>query len=201
VAARLGNALLDSGAVYRAAAVAAIDERVSPDDAAALERLATALGPRLAFADARTRLDGVDVTDRLREESVGALASRISANAGVRAALLGVQLAFRKVPGLVADGRDMGTVVFPDAALKIFLTAGPSERALRRHRQLLARGVSTTLADLRAELEARDERDRSRAASPLRPAEDAILLDNSGLDVDASVERVLEAWEARRPFA
>jgi 3-phosphoshikimate 1-carboxyvinyltransferase len=200
VAARLGYRLLDSGAVYRAAAVAALDAGVAADDAPALGRLAARLAPRLAFAAGRTTLDGLDVTERLRDEATGTLASRISALPGVRAALLDVQLAFRRPPGLVADGRDMGTVVFPDAQLKIFLTAGPSERAVRRHRQLLARGVPATLDDLRADLEARDERDRNRAASPLRPAEDAILLDNSGLDVDASVERVLEAWEARRPF-
>jgi 3-phosphoshikimate 1-carboxyvinyltransferase len=201
VAERLGYRLLDSGAVYRAAAVAALDGRISPDDADALERLAAGLAPRLAFADGRTRLDGTDITDRLRDESVGSLASRISAIPGVRVALLGVQLAFRRVPGLVADGRDMGTGRLSRRRAQDLLTAGPAERATRRHRQLLARGASTTLASLRAELEARDERDRSRAASPLRPAEDAILLDNSGLDVDTSVDRVLEAWEARRPFA
>ena len=200
VAARLGYRLLDSGAVYRAAAIAALDAGVGADDAETLERLAVGLAARLSFDHGRSRLDGVDVTERLREESVGSLASRISAIPGVRAAVLGVQLAFRRMPGLVADGRDMGTVVFPDARLKVFLTAGPAERAIRRHRQLLARGVPATLADLCADLEARDERDKNRAASPLRPAEDAVHLDNSGLDVDASVERVLEAWESRGTF-
>ncbi|HMR70160.1 MAG TPA: (d)CMP kinase, partial [Rubrivivax sp.] len=110
------------------------------------------------------------------------------------------QLAFRRAPGLVADGRDMGTVVFPDAALKVFLTASPAERAERRHKQLISKGISASIADLRADLEARDARDRSRPVAPLVPARDALSLDNSALDVDASVDLVLDWWAERRPF-
>jgi 3-phosphoshikimate 1-carboxyvinyltransferase len=128
------------------------------------------------------------------------MASRISAWPAVRAALLDLQLGFRRLPGLVADGRDMGSVVFPDAALKVFLTAGPAERAERRHKQLISKGISANIDGLRADLEARDARDRNRSASPLKPAEGALLLDNSALSIEASVEVVLKAWEERRPF-
>ena len=114
--------------------------------------------------------------------------------------MLGVQLAFRRLPGLVADGRDMGSVVFPDAELKVFLTAGAAERAARRHSQLIAKGISANIDSLRADLEARDERDMNRAASPLKPAEGALMLDNSALSIEASVAVVLEAWQQHRPF-
>ena len=114
--------------------------------------------------------------------------------------MLGVQTAFRRLPGLVADGRDMGTVVFPDAALKVFLTASAGERAERRYKQLISKGISANIDSLRADLEARDERDRNRVASPLKPAEGALMLDNSALSIEASVAVVLEAWQQRRPF-
>jgi 3-phosphoshikimate 1-carboxyvinyltransferase len=144
-------------------------------------------------------LDGVDVAAELRLEAVGAMASRISAWPAVRAALNALQLSFRRLPGLVADGRDMGTVIFPAAPLKVFLTASPAMRAERRYKQLISKGISANIADLRADLEARDERDRCRAVAPLKPAEDALLLDNSGLTIDASVDQVLDWWAARGP--
>lgn len=198
VAAELGYVLLDSGAVYRAVAIAALQAGVDADDEAALEALALAMD--LRFAAGRTFLAGADVSDSLRLEAVGALASRISAFPRIRRAVLGVQTAFRGLPGLVADGRDMGTVVFPDATLKVFLTASAAERAERRYKQLISKGISANIDSLRADLEARDARDVNRSASPLRPAEGAFLLDNSALTIEASVAVVLEAWEKRRPF-
>ena len=198
VAAELGYVLLDSGAVYRAVAIAALQAGVDADDEAALEALASAMD--LRFGAGRTFLAGADVSDSLRLEAVGALASRISAWPRVRRAVLGVQTAFRRLPGLVADGRDMGTVVFPDAGLKVFLTASAAERAERRHKQLISKGISANIDSLRADLEARDARDINRAVSPLKPAEGAFLLDNSALTIEASVAAVLEAWEECRPF-
>ncbi|MGZ8260080.1 MAG: bifunctional 3-phosphoshikimate 1-carboxyvinyltransferase/cytidylate kinase [Caldimonas sp.] len=198
VAAALGYALLDSGAVYRAVAIAALQAGIEADDEAALEALALAMD--LRFASGRTFLAGADVTDLLRLESVGAAASRISAWPTVRTAVLGVQTAFRRLPGLVADGRDMGTVVFPGAGLKVFLTASAAERAERRHKQLISKGIPANIDSIRADLEARDARDIQRSVSPLKPAEGAFLLDNSALTIEASVARVLEAWEERRPF-
>jgi hypothetical protein len=127
-------------------------------------------------------------------------ASNHGSNLAVRAALHGLQLACRRAPGLVADGRDMGTVVFPGATLKVFLTASAEKRAERRHKQLISKGISTNIADLRADLEARDERDRKRAVAPLKPAADALLLDNSALDIDESVACVLGWWQERSPF-
>ena len=199
VAATLGYRSLDSGALYRATALAAIDGQVDADDEPRLARLAAGLD--LRFAGGRSFLAGRDVSDALRLEAVGTMASRISAWPAVRAALLDLQFRFRRAPGLVADGRDMGTVVFPDATLKVFLTAGTSERAARRHQQLIAQAITAKLEDLRADLEARDARDMNRSASPLRPAEGALLLDNSALSIEASVNKVLEAWQQRRPFA
>ena len=199
VAAALGYRSLDSGALYRATALAAIDTGIGDDDEPRLARLAAGLD--LRFAAGRTLLGGRDVSDDLRLEAVGAMASRISAWPAVRAALLDLQFRFRRAPGLVADGRDMGTVVFPDAALKVFLTASASERAARRHKQLIAQAIPAKIEDLRADLEARDARDINRGASPLKPAEGALLLDNSALSIDVSVNEVLEAWQQRRPFA
>jgi 3-phosphoshikimate 1-carboxyvinyltransferase len=140
------------------------------------------------------------VTDALRQEHVGALASRVSALPAVRAALHGLQLAWRRAPGLVADGRDMGTVIFPAAPLKVFLTASAAMRAERRHKQLISKGISANIVGLRSDLEARDARDQARSAAPLKPAADAMLLDNSALTIEASVDVVLGWWEARRPF-
>lgn len=198
VAAALGYVLLDSGAVYRAAAIASFTAGIAADDEAALE--SAALSMDLRFEGDRALLGGRDVTETLRLEHVGALASKISAFPRVRAAVLGLQLAFRRLPGLVADGRDMGSVVFPGAELKVFLTAGAFQRASRRHLQLESRGISANIDSLRADLESRDERDKNRAASPLQPAEGALMLDNSALSIEASVDLVLEAWQQRRPF-
>jgi 3-phosphoshikimate 1-carboxyvinyltransferase len=198
VAKALGYHLLDSGALYRAAALAALDAGIDADDEPRLAALATRLP--LRFELARVWLGEHDVSDDLRREDVGALASRISAFPAVREALRQRQLDFRRLPGLVADGRDMGTVIFPDAALKVFLTASAETRAERRHKQLISKGISANLAVLLQDLQARDARDRSRSAAPLKPAEDAQLLDNSALTIEASVAQVLEWWAQRRPF-
>ncbi len=171
---------------------------VAADDEAGLARLAAGL--QLRFEGTTVFLAGEDVSDALREEAVGAMASQVSVWPAVREALRQLQLSFRRIPGLVADGRDMGTVIFPGAALKVFLTASAATRAERRYKQLISKGISANITTLRADLEARDERDRNRSVAPLKPAEDALLLDNSDLTVEASMERVLEAWEQRRPF-
>ncbi len=199
VAQALGYHFLDSGAVYRATALAAMRSGTRADDEQRLAQLATNLD--LHFGPGQIFLSGQDVTETLRLEEVGALASKVSAFPLVRAALRTLQLAFHRVPGLVADGRDMGTVIFPGADLKIFLTATAATRAERRHKQLISKGISSNIDSLRAELEMRDARDQTRAVSPLKPAEDAMRLDNSALTVEASVVAVLEAWERRRPFA
>jgi 3-phosphoshikimate 1-carboxyvinyltransferase len=198
VAARLGWHQLDSGALYRATALAALQRGIADDDPAALAQLVAALA--LRFDGERIWLDGQEVTQALREEAVGASASRVSALPAVRQALHGLQLSFRRVPGLVADGRDMGTVVFPSAPLKVFLTASAAMRAERRHKQLISKGISAKLLDLRADLEARDARDMQRAVSPLKPAQDALQLDNSSLTIEQSADRVLQWWSERNAF-
>jgi 3-phosphoshikimate 1-carboxyvinyltransferase len=198
VAAALGYHLLDSGALYRATALASLRAGIAADDEPALAALAARL--ELRFGADRISLDGIDVTEALRREDVGALASRVSALPKVRDALRELQLSFRRLPGLVADGRDMGTVIFPDADLKIYLTASAARRAERRWKQLSEKGISANIDGLRADLELRDARDENRSVSPLRPAGDAVLLDNSALSVEDSVDVVLEAWEQRRPF-
>lgn len=195
---RLGYHHLDSGAIYRAAAFAALQQGLDLGDEAALERLA--LGLPLRFVQGVPHWQGLDVSEALREERVGAAASQIAAHPAVRRALNQRQLAFRQAPGLVADGRDMGTVVFPDAKLKVFLTAGASERASRRHKQLISKGISANIDSLRADLEARDARDKHRSVSPLKPADDAQLLDNSNQTVDQTVSAVLGWWAMRSGF-
>jgi 3-phosphoshikimate 1-carboxyvinyltransferase len=197
LAAALGFHQLDSGLLYRVTALAAIERGVGLDDGAALGALASGLD--LHFGAGTLRLDGRDVTGELRREDVGTAASTISALAPVRQALHALQLSFRRAPGLVADGRDMGTVVFPDARLKVFLTAGAAERAARRHQQLAAKGIAANILALRADLEARDARDKGRAVAPLEPAEDAMLLDNSTQTVDESVAVVMDWWAQRDP--
>jgi 3-phosphoshikimate 1-carboxyvinyltransferase len=201
VAERLGYRLLDSGSLYRVTALAALRAGLLDAetlDEAAIAALAADLP--LSFKPGRIRLGAEEVTDALRAEAVGLAASRVSALPAVRRALHELQLSFRRAPGLVADGRDMGTVVFPDAPLKVFLTASASQRAERRHKQLISKGISASIDALRADLEARDLRDTTRAIAPLKPAQDAQLLDNSNLSIDESVNQVLEMWAQRRPF-
>jgi 3-phosphoshikimate 1-carboxyvinyltransferase len=198
VAHRLGYHTLDSGSLYRVTALAAIRRGLQGDDVLQLPGLARGL--QLRFQGERLLLDGVDVTDELRLEAVGSMASRIAALPEVRQALNDLQLSFRRLPGLVADGRDMGTVIFPDAALKVFLTASAAQRAERRYKQLIQKGISTKLDDLRTDLEMRDARDRQRVVAPLKPAEDAMLLDNSALTIEESVDQVLDWWRQRNPF-
>ncbi|MBL0920433.1 MAG: bifunctional 3-phosphoshikimate 1-carboxyvinyltransferase/cytidylate kinase [Hydrogenophaga sp.] len=206
LATRLGYHLLDSGALYRLVGLAAEREGLStteadlrePAHADRMGRLAAGLDVR--FTPGKTWLDGEDVSDPLRTESAGMAASRVSAVPQVRAALMDLQLNFRHLPGLVADGRDMGTVVFPGAPLKVFLTASAEQRASRRHKQLISKGIPAILADLLADLRARDARDMNRAHAPLKPAEDAVLLDNSELDIEQSVQRVLNWWHGKQAF-
>jgi len=191
VAGALGYHYLDSGALYRLVALRALESGTADSDAAVLARLAGQMRPR--FVDGRVELDGRDVTKSIRTEEVSRAASRVAVHAPVRAALTDLQLGFRRPPGLVADGRDMGTVVFPSARLKIFLTASLEARADRRYKQLIEKGLAANMRDLLADLRARDERDSNRAASPLRPAEDAYRLDSSTLSVDEVVAQIL-AW-------
>ncbi len=200
VAARLGYHLLDSGALYRITALAATQAglAIEPANEAAIADLAGALP--LRFLDGKVWLAEQDVTDAIRTEEAGMNASRVSALPAVRTALEGLQHRFRQLPGLVADGRDMGTVIFPNAPLKVFLTASAAQRAERRYKQLISKGISTTLDGLRADLEARDARDRSRSVAPLMPADDALQLDNSVLTIEESVQTVLRWWQDRQPF-
>ena len=191
VAAALGFHYLDSGALYRLVALQALRSGTSADDAEALATIAAGLAPR--FSD-RIVLDGDDVTDAIRREEVGLMASKIAVHPALRAALLDLQHRFRQAPGLVADGRDMGTVVFPDATLKVFLTASVEARAERRHKQLSEKGIPSNIALLLQDLRERDARDSRRAAAPLKPAEGAKLLDSSGLTIDEVVKRILR-WQ------
>jgi cytidylate kinase len=189
--------LLDSGALYRLVALAARRAGGALDDAPALARLATRADIRFGSGSAgeeRVWLDGAEVTGDIRTEAAGGDASKVAAIPAVRAALLARQRAFAVPPGLVADGRDMGTVVFPGAEVKIFLTASLEERALRRHNQLKEKGVTATLAALSLEIAERDRRDISRSASPLVASADAVVLDTTGMPVKAVVDRVLEIW-------
>ncbi len=196
---RLGFHLLDSGLLYRATALLALRQGVADDDEPRLAELGRHLKIRFSAAD--VWLDGEEVSNNLREEAVGSMASKISALPQVRQALLELQLRQRQLPGLVADGRDMGTVVFPDAQLKVFLTASPAQRAQRRYNQLISKGIPATLSELCADLEARDLRDKTRSVAPLRPAPDARSLDNSDLSVEDCVEQVWNWWQAGRPFS
>ncbi|APW45935.1 bifunctional 3-phosphoshikimate 1-carboxyvinyltransferase/cytidylate kinase [Rhodoferax antarcticus] len=200
LAMRLGYHFLDSGALYRIAALAA--SRAGLPIASSGEAQIASLLPqlRIEFAGNRILLNGEDMSEAIRTEENGMNASKVSALAPVRAALVALQHSFHRLPGLVADGRDMGSVIFPQAQLKVFLTASAPQRAQRRFKQLISKGISTTLDSLRADLEARDERDRTRSASPLKPAQDAVLLDNSDLSVETSVDLVLGWWQGKQPF-
>jgi cytidylate kinase len=195
VAERLGWHLLDSGALYRAVGYAASMAGLDLSDMEAMTRCAETT--KITFRDpkdgreTRVYVNSHDSTDDLRTETVGAVASAIAAIPSVRTALVDKQLSFRRLPGLVADGRDMGTVIFPDAGVKVFLTASAEERAKRRYKQLKDKGLAVTLASLLREIEARDARDAARPVAPLKPALDAVLIDSTGMPVDAVVDKVL----------
>lgn len=191
VADALGYHLLDSGALYRLVALASERAGVDLADVQALADVAAKLDVK--FGPDRVWLSGEEVSLAIRAEAVGNRASALAVHQPVRDALTQLQRNFRKLPGLVADGRDMGTVIFPDAPLKVFLTASVEARARRRYKQLIDKGISASIEDLLRDLEARDLRDRSRAAAPLRPAEDARLLDTSDMTVEQAVAQVL-AW-------
>jgi cytidylate kinase len=191
VARELGFHSLDSGALYRVVALLALRGAIDLGDAQRLAQLARSAHPR--FERGHVELDGEDVTEAIRAEEVGRAASRVSAHAPVRDELLQLQRSFRRWPGLVADGRDMGTIVFPDARLKVFLTASAEVRAQRRLKQLLEKGYSGSLPALLQDLRERDERDRTRAVAPLKAADDAFELDASSLTIDEVAAQVL-AW-------
>jgi len=198
VADALGWHLLDSGALYRLVSLAALNRGVALDDVDGLSKLAAGLDARFgsdADGDEQIWLEGVDVTRSIRTEDCGAGASTVAVLQPVRDALLGLQKGFRQPPGLVADGRDMGTHVFTEAGLKVFLTASPEERAKRRHKQLNDKGIDVSLAALSRDIEERDRRDSERSVAPLRPAEDARLLDSSGKSIEEVVRTVLD-WAA-----
>jgi len=194
VARRMGWHYLDSGALYRAVGVAASWADIDTSDASALVRCT--FDTHVQFVEQgeamRVMVNGTDATDELRLETTGALASAIAAIPEVRAALKERQRAFRELPGLVADGRDMGTVIFPDASYKVFLTASAEERAGRRHKQLKDKGVSVNFDDLLREIMARDARDAQRTVAPLKPADDAVLIDTTGIGIDDVVARVMD---------
>ncbi|MCS3902288.1 cytidylate kinase [Methylohalomonas lacus] len=195
LAALLGWHLLDSGALYRLVALVAERSGTAGSDEAGLSRLAREMPLEFVKGEGETPiralLDGEDVTAAIRAESISRLASEVAAHPGVRQALLIRQRAARRPPGLIADGRDMGTVVFPDAPVKLFLTAGPEERARRRYKQLKDKGIGVNLRQLSAELAERDARDSERAISPLKPATDAVVVDTTGIDIETVMQRVL----------
>ena len=197
VAQALGFHQLDSGSLYRLVALQALDAGVTAEDEGKLAAIAEKLDVR--FADRRILLGGRDVTDRIRREDMSAAASRVAVHPAVRTVLLGRQRAFRRPPGLVADGRDMGTVVFPDAGLKVFLTASQEERAGRRYKQLIEKGISSTLESLLRDIRERDARDAERAVAPLAPAADAVILDTTGMTIAAAVRFVLDRFHALGP--
>jgi 3-phosphoshikimate 1-carboxyvinyltransferase len=200
VARLLGYHYLDSGSLYRVTGLAMRRAGLSadPQHEAQIAEMARTLP--LHFAEGKVLLAGQDVSDEIRTEAAGMDASRVSTLPAVREALLTLQQSFRQLPGLVADGRDMGTVIFPDAELKVFLTASAAQRAERRHKQLISKGISTTLDSLRSDLEARDARDSSRSVAPLKPAQDARHLDNSQLSIEQSIDQVLNWWQEKQPF-
>jgi len=196
VAQALGWHVLDSGVLYRLSALAAIRHGLDGEDAATV----AAIAARAAALDVRFEahgliFEGEDVSATIRQEAVGNLASRIAAYPEVRAALLARQRAFRQAPGLVADGRDMGSVVFPDAALKVFLTSHVEIRAQRRYKQLIEKGIAANMADLICDMRARDSRDANRLTAPLAPCEGAKILDSSSLTVEQTVAEILGFWQ------
>jgi CMP/dCMP kinase len=202
LAARLGWHLLDSGALYRLVALAGLDAGLDPDDEPGHARLAQHLDVRFESGptgEEAVLLGGQAVTARLRTEATGMAASRVAAMPTVRTALLDRQRAFARPPGLVADGRDMGTIVFPEAGLKIYLTASAEERARRRYKQLKEKGLDVSLAALSQEILERDRRDSSRAVAPLRPAADAVMIDSTGMPIEGVVDAILALVGRRFP--
>lgn len=194
VAQKLGWHLLDSGAIYRVLALAAIHHNIAPEDEEALQPLAAHLDVQFSCdeqSNVRITLEGENVSQTIRTEQVGSVASKIASLPRVREALLRRQRAFREAPGLVADGRDMGTVVFPGAEVKIFLTADATERARRRYLELKQKGLDVNIDDLLSEIQTRDERDMNRAVAPLKPAADAFMLDSTNKTIDQVLEEVL----------
>lgn len=194
VAAHFGFHYLDSGAIYRIAALAATQAGADLSDEAAVATVAQGLS--VVFKGEQVLLGGADVSEAIRQEAIGNAASRIAVFPLVRQALLERQRAFAQAPGLVADGRDMASVVFPDAPLKVFLTAGAQERAQRRFKQLLEKGISVKFEDLLADLQARDARDTQRAVAPLKPVADSWVLDSSELDIASVVAAIVQRFES-----
>ena len=199
IAEKLGWHLLDSGAIYRVLAVAAMHHDLPVDDESAVVPLASGLDVSFEIYKEQRRvvLEGEDVTDDIRTEEVGAVASQIASLARVREALLRRQRAFQQDPGLVADGRDMGTVVFPDANVKLFLTASAEARAERRYNQLKDKGLNVNIARLLTDIKARDDRDANRSIAPLVPAEDAVVIDSTDLDINQVFESAMEIINSR----
>jgi cytidylate kinase len=197
LAQKLGWHFLDSGALYRIVAVAAMERNIGADDEAALGKLAQEIEFSFSFTgdEVVILLNGNSIAPRLRSEEAGVFASKIAALPAVRAALVQRQRAFRQLPGLVADGRDMGTVIFPDAKLKIFLTASVEARADRRYKQLKEKGENVNLPRLFRDIEKRDERDMSRSISPLIPAQDAQLLDSTEMSIEIVLEKIHKLLE------
>ena len=193
VAGALGYCYLNSGALYRTVAQAALESKADLENESVLSNIT--LNLKAKFSGNSVELEGRDVSEAIRAEAVGAAASRIAAWPAVRTALLERQRAFRLPPGLVADGRDMGTVVFPDAALKIYLTATPEERAARRYKQLMTKGMGASIAALLQDIRERDARDGTRAAAPLRKAADAVLIDTTGITAEIAVAQVLALYK------
>jgi len=193
LATKLGWHLLDSGAIYRVLAVAALKHQIALDDITSLAELAANLNVHFPIEDDQVLivLDGVNVTDEIRTEITGNLASKVAAYPAVRAALLSRQQNFVQTPGLIADGRDMGTVVFPSAPLKIFLDASAEERAKRRQLQLQQKGINVNFDNLLQEIQERDFRDRNRPVAPLKPADDAVVIDSTSMSIDAVFNQVL----------
>lgn len=193
---RLGWHLLDSGMLYRLLALAAINHQVATDNERAIQVMASALDVQFRSIDGqegiRAWLEGEDVTDSVRSEDVGMIASKVAAIPAARSALLARQRAFAEAPGLVADGRDMGTVVFIEAPLKVYLTASVDERARRRHKQLLDKGQSGNLARLVEAIELRDKNDMNREVAPLKPAVDALYIDSTSMTIDEVCQQVLD---------
>lgn len=193
VAQHLGFHYLDSGVLYRLVAMKLVQAGQDGANEDAALRAAQALQPTFGPAG-EVFLEGVDVSREIRADGIGLQASRLAVHPAVRTALIALQHGFRQAPGLVADGRDMGTEVFPDAALKVFLTASVQARAERRHQQLIEKGFSVKLEKILHDLKERDHRDAGRAVAPLKPAADAVWLDSAGLSIDETVNRVLGAW-------